>query len=103
MWDLVGNPEDRFSQNEAHFEPLQNLMARFVAVKSVQAPQKFITNRSDAVVVLWLSLLLAIDVRLYAVLIFCVQIISNSVRGTNFWERAFHSIYCTCSTQFVYL
>ena len=19
MWDLVGNPEDRFSQNEAHF------------------------------------------------------------------------------------
>ena len=20
MWDLVGNPEDRFSQNEAHFK-----------------------------------------------------------------------------------
>ena len=25
MWDLVGNPEDRFSHNEAHLDQLANL------------------------------------------------------------------------------
>ena len=49
MSDQVGNPEDRFSHNEAHFESLQKLTAR---------PQQFNTDRSNAVLLLWFSLLL---------------------------------------------
>ena len=40
MWDLVGNPEDRFSQNEA----------------------QFITGRSNAVLPLWFFLLFVVGV-----------------------------------------
>ena len=39
MWDLVGNPEDRFSHNEAHLDQLANL--HFVSALVLRADNHY--------------------------------------------------------------
>ena len=56
MSNLVGNPEDRFSHNEAH---LENEQQRYVTgcVFVVQIGLKQVTDLSKAVLLMWFSML----------------------------------------------
>ena len=44
MSDLVGNPEDRFSQNEAHYKTSLMIMSNSSLVKTFAATELLITN-----------------------------------------------------------
>ena len=46
MWDLVGNPEDRFSQNEAHLKGPCNPKKTFVSFP--EAMKLFMLNSTEA-------------------------------------------------------
>ena len=55
MSDLVGNPEDRFSQNEAHLEKVTCALNRqvkhsFCAHKNIHNPNKLVINMAQYII-----------------------------------------------------